>query len=54
MDRIIWVRLVPTARWVISTPTGARVEPDVYCRWEISFGLDRENSAAAESGCRPW
>ncbi|SLH64716.1 Uncharacterised protein [Mycobacteroides abscessus subsp. abscessus] len=25
-------RLVPTARWVISTPAGTRVEPEVYCR----------------------
>ncbi|SKS99346.1 Uncharacterised protein [Mycobacteroides abscessus subsp. abscessus] len=36
IDRIIWVRLTPTARWVISTPTGGRVAPDVYCRCETS------------------
>ena len=36
MDRIICSRLVPTARWVISTPTGGRVEPEVYCRCETS------------------
>ena len=27
---------MPTARWVISTPTGGRVDPEVYCRWETS------------------
>lgn len=28
----ICTTLVHTARWVISTPAGTRVEPDVYCR----------------------
>ncbi|SIN59287.1 Uncharacterised protein [Mycobacteroides abscessus subsp. abscessus] len=31
-EMIICSTLVITARWVISTPAGARVEPDVYCR----------------------
>ena len=30
--RIICIALVYTPRWVISTPAGVRVEPDVYCR----------------------
>ena len=30
--RIIWMTLVHTLRWLISTPAGVRVEPDVYCR----------------------
>ena len=31
-EMIIWTTLVHTARWVISTPAGVRVDPDVYCR----------------------
>ena len=31
-DRIICTTLVHADRWVISTPAGVRVEPEVYCR----------------------
>jgi hypothetical protein len=36
MERTICRRFVPAARWLISTPVGTRVEPDVYCRYAIS------------------
>ena len=49
MDRIICSRLVPTARWVISTPTGGRVEPEVYCRCETS-STSRSTGANASRG----
>src|SRR6202012_386410 len=44
--------LVPIARWVISTPTGARVEPDVYCKYAMSSVSRRTgaNVAPTESG----
>lgn len=31
-DMIICNTLVHAHRWVISTPAGVRVEPEVYCR----------------------
>jgi hypothetical protein len=31
-DRIICTTFVQAERWVIWTPAGARVEPEVYCR----------------------
>ena len=36
MESTIWSAFVPTARWVISTPAGTRVEPEVYCRYAMS------------------
>ncbi|NCL75054.1 hypothetical protein AIIKEEIJ_02504 [Rhodococcus sp. YH1] len=32
MESAIWMQLVSTPRWVISTPAGTRVDPEVYCR----------------------
>ena len=51
-DRIICTTLVHAARWVISTPAGVRVDPDVYCRYAIasvSSGVG-VNAAPTESG----
>ncbi|COX22408.1 Uncharacterised protein [Mycobacterium tuberculosis] len=52
IDRIICTRLVPTARWVISTPTGGRVEPEVYCRWDTASmsSSTGTNSSPSRSG----
>ncbi len=52
IDKIICVRLVPTARCVISTPTGGRVDPEVYCRCETRSmpNSTGANDSPAESG----
>ncbi len=54
MDRIIWIRLVPTALWVISTPTGGRVEPDVYCRCETSSTSSSTGTNSAPTASGIW
>ena len=41
---MICTTLVARLRWVICTPVGMRVEPDVYCRYAIV-------SAVTSTGC---
>lgn len=52
IESAIWTTLVSTDRWVISTPAGTRVEPDVYWRYAMSslVATGRFQESATVSG----
>ena len=48
-----WRALATALRWLIITPAGVRVEPEVYCKYAMSPGSTGSSPAGALSSAVP-